>query len=85
MLALYPVFLAVGIAAGVPGVLMAYMLLFATNFFSCLTPQASSANVIFVGSGYLTSGEVYRNGAIVTFANLLVYGFVGPSWILAVL
>ena len=84
MLALYPVFLAVGIQAGVPAVLMAYMLLFATNFFSCITPQGSSANVIFVGSGYLTSGEVYRNGAIVTFANLLIYGIVGPLWILAV-
>ena len=84
MLALYPVFLAVGIQAGVPAVLMAYMLLFATNFFSCITPQGSSANVIFVGSDYLTSGEVYRNGAIVTFANLLIYGIVGPLWILAV-
>ena len=84
MLALFPVYLAVGITAGVPPALMAYMLLFATNFFSCITPQGSSANVIFVGSGYLTSGEVYRNGAIVTFANLLIYGTVGPLWILAV-
>ena len=84
MLALFPVYLPVGIAAGVPPMLMAFMLLFATNFFSCITPQGSSANVIFVGSGYVTTGEVYRNGTIVTFANLLVYGVVGTVWILFV-
>lgn len=81
MLALYPVFLTVGITAGVPKVLIAYMLLFATNFFSVLTPQASSANVIFVGSGYVTSAEVYRYGGLVTLANTLVYGLVGALWI----
>jgi DASS family divalent anion:Na+ symporter len=84
MLALYPVYLTVGITAGVPPVLIAYMLLFATNFFSVLTPQASSANVIFVGSGYVTSSEVYRYGGVVTIANTLVYGVIGSVWILAI-
>lgn len=84
LMALFPVFLSVGMSAGVPGALMAYMLLFATNFFSCITPQASSGNVIFVGSGYLTTGEVYRYGGVVTAANLVVYGVVGPLWILSV-
>ena len=32
----------------------------------------------------VTTGEVYRNGTIVTFANLLVYGVVGTVWILFV-
>lgn len=82
MLALFPVFLAVSITAGVPPAVMAYLLLFATNFFSVLTPQASSANAIFLGSGYVSSAEVYRYGGLVTLANLLVYGLVGPPWIL---
>jgi len=60
------------------------MLLFATNFFSVITPQGSSANVIFAGSGYLTQGEIYRTGAIVTFANLLIFMIVGTPWILMV-
>ncbi len=85
MLALLPVFLSVGLDAGVPAAVMAYMLLFATNFFSVITPQGSSANVIFVGSEYLTSGEVYRIGAAVTLANLLIYGTIGPLWISLVL
>ena len=37
----------------VPVALMAMTLLLANNFFSVITPQGSSANVIFVGSGYL--------------------------------
>lgn len=82
LLALFPVFLEVGINGGVPGLLMAYSILFATNYFSALTPQASSANIIFVGSGYLEVKEVYRVGLLVTVANTLIIGFVGALWIL---
>jgi len=38
--------------------------------------------VIFVGSGYLTQGELYRLGAITTAFNLLVFLVVGTPWIL---
>jgi DASS family divalent anion:Na+ symporter len=82
LLALFPVFLEVGIGAGVPGLLMAYSILFATNYFSALTPQASSANIIFVGSGYLEVKEVYRMGLFITLTNTLIIGFFGVLWIL---
>jgi len=82
MLALYGVFLQVAVQSQVPPGLVAYMLLFATNFFAAITPQGSSANVIFSGSGYLTQGEIYRNGAIVTFANMVIYLAAGTPWIL---
>jgi len=85
MLALFGVFLSVGLGAGVPGALLAPMLLFATNFNSVITPQGSSANVLFVGSGYLSTAEVYRNGGIVTLANTLIYLTVGTAWILIVI
>ncbi len=84
MLALFGIFMGVAIEAGVPPALTALMLLFATNFFSVITPQGSSANVIFVGSGYLTIGEVYRNGGLVTLANLLIFLIIGTPWILMV-
>ncbi|MEM7503754.1 MAG: anion permease, partial [Pseudomonadota bacterium] len=80
LLALYAVFLEVGANSGVPLVLLAYMLAFATNFFSAITPQASSGNVIFVGSGYLKAKEVYRYGGLVTLINLLIYLLATP-WI----
>ena len=84
MLALFGVFLGVGINAGVPGILMAMMLLFATNFNAMVTPQGSSANVLFAGSGYLSTGDIYKQGAIVTLSNLLIYLVVGSFWILLV-
>ncbi|WP_426416361.1 DASS family sodium-coupled anion symporter [Aestuariirhabdus sp. LZHN29] len=85
MLALFSVFLGVGLNAGVPGELMALMLLFATNFISVIAPQGSSANVIYLASGYLEPGEVYRYGGLVTLANTLVFLSVGTGWILLVL
>jgi DASS family divalent anion:Na+ symporter len=84
MLALFGVFLEVGINAGVPGELLALMLLFATNFNSVLTPQGSSANVLFAGSGYLSASEIYKNGGIVTLANTLIFLIIGTGWILLI-
>ncbi len=82
LLAVFGVFLDVGVKVGVPAAPLAFLLLFATNFFSGITPQASSANLLFVGSGYLSQGELYRLGAIATGFNLLVYLFVGTPWLL---
>jgi len=84
MLALFSVFLGVAVKAGVPGELMALMLLFATNFNAVITPQGSSANVIYVGSGYLEAGEIYKVGGIVTLVNTLVFLGIGTFWILLV-
>ena len=85
MYAVMPIFLSVGVETGVPGGLLAMMLLLATNFFSTLTPQASSANAIFVGSGYLTMGEVYKYGGFVTLMNTIIYLGVGTFWVQFVL
>ena len=84
MLALYSVFLGVAMESGVPPMLMALMLLFATNFFAAITPQGSSANVLCAGSGYLAQGDMYRMGGMVTLANLLIFLVIGTPWILLV-
>jgi len=84
VLALLGVFLGVGVKVGVPAAPLAFALLFASNYFSVLTPQGSSANVIFAGSGYLTQGELYRLGALTTAFSLLVFLVVGTPWLLVV-
>jgi len=84
LLALFGVFLEVGVRVGVPAAPLAFLLLFATNFFSGLTPQASSANLLFAGSGYLTQREMYRVGALTTGYCLLVYLVVGIPWLMLV-
>ena len=83
VLALFAVFLDVGVKLGVPAAPLAFMLLFASNFFSVITPQGSSANLLFTGSGYLSQGELYRLGAMTT-AISFIYLVVGTPWLMFV-
>lgn len=83
LLALYGIFLAVGIGAGVPGELMAMMLLFATNFNATITPQGSSCNAIYLSSGYISARDIYIYGGAVTLLTFLIFIFIGTPWILA--
>ena len=82
LLALFGVFLDVGVKLGVPAAPLAFQLLFATNYFSAITPQGSSANLLFAGSGYLSQRDLYRLGAITTAFNVLLYLVVGTPWLL---
>lgn len=84
VLALLGVFLDVGIRGGVPIALMAYSLFFASSYFSVITPQGGSQNVIFVGSGYLSQRELYRLGLLTTVFFLAVFLVVGTPWLLLV-
>jgi DASS family divalent anion:Na+ symporter len=84
VLALMGVFLDVGIRGGVPATLMAFALLFASSYFSVITPQGGSQNVIFVGAGYLKQSELYRLGALVTLFFLAVFLVIGTAWLLLV-
>jgi DASS family divalent anion:Na+ symporter len=84
VLALLGVFLDVGVRGGVPAPLMAFALLFASSYFSVITPQGGSQNVIFVGSNYLTQKELYRLGLLTTAFFLLVFMLVGTPWVLLV-
>jgi DASS family divalent anion:Na+ symporter len=84
VLALFGVFLDVAVRTGVPVFLMAFALLFASSYFSTITPQGGSQNVIFVGSNYLTQGELYWLGLLTTGFCLLVFLVVGTPWLLLV-
>ena len=84
VLALLGVFLDVGVRGGVPAPLMAFGLLFASSYFSVITPQGGSQNVIFVGSGYLTQRELYRLGLLTTLFFMAVFLVIGTGWILMV-
>jgi DASS family divalent anion:Na+ symporter len=81
LLALYAVFLQVAVNAQVPAALMAFMLSFATNYFAVMTPQASSSNVLFAGSGFLPSENIYKQGAVITVLNTAIFLLATP-WIM---
>jgi len=82
LLALFGVFLDVGVKLGVNPVVLAFQLLFATNYFSVITPQGSSANLLFAGSGYLTQGDLYKFGAMTTAVSFLVYALIATPWLM---
>ncbi|HSF04807.1 MAG TPA: DASS family sodium-coupled anion symporter [Methylomirabilota bacterium] len=84
VLALLGVFVEVGVRTGVPPPLIIFALLFASSYFSTITPQGGSQNVIFVGSGYLSQGELYRLGALTTGFCLVVFLVLGTPWLLLV-
>jgi DASS family divalent anion:Na+ symporter len=81
LLALFGIFLDVGVKLGVTPVFLAFQLLFATDYFSVLTPQGSSANLLFAGSGYLSQRDLYRLGATTTAVSFLIYAVVGTAWL----
>jgi DASS family divalent anion:Na+ symporter len=84
-LALFGVFLDVGVKLGVPAGPLAFQLLFATNYFSAITPQGSSANLLFAGSGFLSQRDLYRLGGLTTAFCLVLYLIVGTPWLRLVL
>jgi DASS family divalent anion:Na+ symporter len=84
LLALFGVFLGVGVKLGVPAAPLAFQLLFATNYFAVITPQGSSANLLFAGSGYLSQGDLYRLGALTTGFCMLLYLAVGIPWVMLI-
>jgi DASS family divalent anion:Na+ symporter len=81
ILALFGVFLDVGVRGGVPAPLMAFALLFASSYFSVITPQGGSQNIIFAASGYLTQRELYKLGLFVTLAFTAVFLLIGTPWV----
>jgi DASS family divalent anion:Na+ symporter len=85
MLALFGVFLDVGVRLGVSPTPLAFQLLFATNYVGALAPQGASTNLLFVGSGFASQGDFYRLGLIATGFNLLLYVLVGMPWLWLVL
>lgn len=82
LLALFGVFLDVGVKLGVAPASLAFQLLFATNYFSVITPQGSSANLLFAGSGFLSQGDLYRLGGLTTAFSLLLYLIIGTPWLM---
>lgn len=84
VLALLGVFLDVGVRGGVPMPLMAFGLLFASSYFSVITPQGGSQNIIFAASGYLTQRELYQMGLLMTLALMVIFLLIGTPWVLLV-
>ncbi|KAM3275910.1 hypothetical protein ACQJBY_044353 [Aegilops geniculata] len=78
--ALYSAFLAMHVAAGVPGVLSALALAFNTNLFGALTHYSSGQAAVYFGAGYLELPDIFRLGFVTALINALIWGVVGTFW-----
>ncbi|URE49843.1 Sodium:sulfate symporter transmembrane region [Musa troglodytarum] len=72
--ALYSAFLAMHLAAGVPGVLAALALAYNTNLFGALTHYSSGQAAVYYGAGYVELPDIFRLGFIVALINALMWG-----------
>jgi divalent anion:Na+ symporter, DASS family len=78
--ALYPGFLAAGLAAGAPPMLMALILAFFSNLDAGITHYGTGSAPVYFGAGYVSQGTWWRLGLIVSLVNLVIWLGVGPVW-----
>ncbi|KAF2562501.1 hypothetical protein F2Q70_00018982 [Brassica cretica] len=78
--ALYPAFLAMQIAAGVPGVLAALCLAFNNNLSGALAHYSSGPAALYYGAGYVDLKDMFRLGFVVALLQAVIWGSVGSLW-----
>ncbi|MFS7979239.1 putative solute carrier family 13 [Helianthus anomalus] len=78
--ALYPAFLAMHIAAGVPRVLAALALAYNTNLFGALTHYSSGQAAVYFGAGYVDLPDIFRIGFTMACVNAVIWAVVGGFW-----
>jgi DASS family divalent anion:Na+ symporter len=80
VVALYPAFLTVAVAAGAPPLLSALLLCFFSNLNSTLTHYSDGAAPIYYGSGYIDQRSWWRIGFYLSIVHLVVWLGVGLPW-----
>jgi divalent anion:Na+ symporter, DASS family len=78
--ALLPVSLALMVAAGVPAFPAALALGVLSNVCGCLTQYAIGSAPVMFGAGYVSQGEWWRVGFIMSVIYLVVFLIIGPLW-----
>ncbi|CAJ1975985.1 unnamed protein product [Sphenostylis stenocarpa] len=78
--ALYPAFLAMHRAAGVPSTLAALALGYNTNLFGAITHYSSGQAAVYYGAGYVDLPDIFKMGFIIAVVNAVIWGGVGSLW-----
>ncbi|KAI4296403.1 hypothetical protein L6164_036364 [Bauhinia variegata] len=78
--ALYSAFLAMHLAAGVPGVLAALALGYITNLFGAITHYSSGHAAVYYGAGYVELPDIFKMGLVMALINVTIWGVVGSFW-----
>jgi divalent anion:Na+ symporter, DASS family len=78
--ALFPLSMALMVAAGIPPFPAAISLGILSNVFGCLTQYAIGSGPVMFGVGYVTQNEWWRVGFIMSVVYLAIWLFIGPLW-----
>ena len=79
-IALYPGFLTAMVVGGVPPMLAALLLAYFSNLDAAITHYGTGSAPVFFSPGYLTQGEWWRVGFLISVLNLFVWLGVGFWW-----
>lgn len=80
IISMYAPFVAILVAAGAPAALVAFSLAFYANLSASLTHYGTTPAPILFAAGYVSHGEWWRVGLLVSFVNLGVWTGVGLVW-----
>ncbi len=78
--AMYAAFAAVAVAAGAPPLLAALSLAFAANLCASLTHYATGPAPIYFGAGFVSQGDWWRIGFIMSVINIVIWYGIGWPW-----
>jgi DASS family divalent anion:Na+ symporter len=78
--ALYPGFFVAAIAAGAPPLLAALPLAYFSNLNAAMTHYGTGSAPVYFNAGYVTQGEWWRVGFLISLMNLAIWLGVGMLW-----
>lgn len=78
--AMFAAFYAVGLSLGAPPMLYAFILIAAGNIMMALTHYATGTAPVIFGAGYVSLGEWWKIGFVMSLVNLIVWVAVGLVW-----
>jgi len=80
VMAFYASFLAAGLAAGAPPLLISLVLAFFSSLDAAMTHYGTGSAPVFFGAGYVSQGRWWRVGLLVSLMNLAIWLGIGPLW-----
>lgn len=78
--AMFAAFFAAGVALSAPPALLGLILAFSSSLMMSLTHYGTGTAPIIFGSGYVTLGEWWKSGLVMSLINLLIWMLIGGAW-----
>lgn len=78
--AMFAAFYGAGLALGAPALPLALMMAAASNIMMTLTHYATGTSPVVFGSGYVTLGQWWKTGFIMSVVLILIWLVVGGAW-----